>query len=82
MYYVYLLKSDIEKHFYIGYSQDLRRRISEHKQGRVYYTKRYKPWRLVYYESYNEEEQARERERKLKQYGSAYYGLLKRLGYK
>ena len=38
--------------------------------------------KLVYYEAYNNEMQARERERKLKQYGSSYQGLLKRIGLK
>ena len=35
--------------------------------------------RLFYYEAYKDEERAKIRERKLKQYGSAYQGLLKRL---
>jgi len=37
---------------------------------------------LVYYEAYLDEVQAKMRERKLKQYGSSYIQLLKRLGYK
>ena len=82
MFYVYLLKSGQDDHFYIGYSADLKRRLSEHHQGKVYYTTRYRPWNLVYYEAYLDEVQAKTRERKLKQYGSSYSQLLKRLGYK
>ncbi|NQV89168.1 MAG: GIY-YIG nuclease family protein [Parcubacteria group bacterium] len=80
MYYVYLLKSESDTHFYIGYSSDLKRRLFEHHQGKVYYTRRYRPWRLVYYEAYLDEVQAKRRERMLKQYGSAYKLLLKRIG--
>jgi len=81
MFYVYLLKSEQGDHFYIGYSADLKRRLSEHHQGKVYYTRRYQPWMLVYYEAYLDEVQAKTRERTLKQYGSSYCQLLKRLGY-
>jgi putative endonuclease len=82
MFYVYLLKSQQGEHYYIGYSANLRRRMSEHHQGKVYYTRRYQPWELVYYEAYLDEVQAKSRERRLKQYGSAYVHLLKRLDFK
>ena len=82
MHYVYLLKSEEKSTFYVGYTHDLERRMSEHALGNVYYTRRYKPWKLIYLESYIDEERAKLRERKLKQYGSAYQGLLKRLGEK
>ncbi|MBT5808184.1 GIY-YIG nuclease family protein [Candidatus Uhrbacteria bacterium] len=82
MYYVYLLQSEEGEHFYIGYSADLRRRLGEHKGGKVYSTRRYAPWNLVYYESYLTEDRAKLREKRLKQFGSAYTHLLKRLGYK
>jgi putative endonuclease len=82
MHHVYLLKSSQGNHFYVGYTSDIDRRLAEHHQGKVYYTKRYRPWRLVYFETFFDEAQAKERERKLKQHGSSYKGLLKRLGYK
>jgi len=80
MYYVYLLKS--ANKLYIGYSNNLKRRVSEHMRGKVYTTSKMEKPRLVYYESYNNIDLAKERERKLKQYGSSYQGLLKRLGLK
>jgi putative endonuclease len=79
MYYVYLLQ-DKDGKLYIGYSTDLKRRIGEHTSGKVYTSSRMDQPRLVYYESYNEEVLAKEREKKLKQFGSSYVGLLKRLG--
>jgi len=79
MYYVYVLQSKENERLYIGYSNDLKRRLIEHRQGKVYSTKRWKPWELIYYESYKTEILAKIRERKLKRYGSAYVGLKKRL---
>ncbi len=81
MYYVYILElndKNKSKKFYIGYSSDLKRRLFEHKSGNVFSTKDKKP-ELIYYEAYASIELARERERNLKKFGSAYVGLLKRI---
>jgi putative endonuclease len=78
MFYVYLLRDD--KHFYIGYTNNLRRRIREHNAKKTYTTRRMNDPKLVYYEAYNSEEAAKVREKKLKQFGSSYKGLIKRLG--
>jgi len=79
MYYVYLLKSDKDDGIYIGFSGDLKRRLREHLNGCVDATKHRHPVRLLYCEAYELEEMARQRETNLKQSGSAYTGLLKRL---
>lgn len=81
MYYVYILQ-DRNSRIYIGYSSDLKRRIVSHNSGDTYTTSRMDKPKLIYYESYTEEKLARERETKLKQFGSSYTGLLKRLGLK
>jgi len=81
MFYVYLIVGDNSK-IYVGYSADLKRRLNEHLNDKVYTTKRMKNPKLFYYEAYPNEKLAKERERKLKQYGSSYNGLLKRLGLK
>ena len=73
MYYVYVLKNKRMNRLYIGYTEDLNRRLNEHK-------KKDDSVELVYYEAYTYENQARARERKLKLYGSAWRGLKKRLG--
>ena len=65
---------------YIGSTNDLKRRMEEHNSGKVSSTDRYKPFRLAYYEAYLSEEDARERERQLKQFGNAYKSLVKRVG--
>ena len=79
MYYVYLLRSKKDLGFYIGYSSNLKFRFTEHCNGLVESTKDRRPLELIYYESYGLESLAREREEKLKEFGSAYVGLLKRL---
>ena len=81
MFYVYILK-DKDNKIYIGYSSNLRRRLSEHQRLKVYTSKRMTNPQLVYYEAYAIEELAKDRERKLKQRGSSIKGLLKRLEYK
>jgi len=79
MYYVYLLKSKKDNSYYIGFTSDLRLRFLQHKKGEVKSTNYRRPLELIYYESYLAKELAEERERKLKQFGSAYSALLKRL---
>ena len=61
---------------YIGYTNDLKNRLTEHNDGLSKATKRYKPWRLVYTEGYRSKEDAIRREHNLKYFGKAY-GQLK-----
>lgn len=49
-FYVYILESEVDKSWYIGYTNDITRRIQEHNNGESYYTKRKMPWRIMYYE--------------------------------
>jgi putative endonuclease len=58
MYYVYLLKNNKFGTTYIGYTNDLKRRLKEHVA---------KIPELVYYEAFKSEKDARKRERMLKQ---------------
>ena len=81
MYYVYLLK-DLKNKIYIGYSSNLKNRIKSHLDSKVVTTSKMDQPKLIYYESYEDESLARTRELKLKQFGSSYTGLLKRLGLK
>jgi putative endonuclease len=64
MYYVYVLRN--AKQFYIGSTNDLRRRLTEHRANRVFSTKNRGPWRLLYYEACLAEKDARPREKYLK----------------
>jgi len=58
MFYVYLLHSTKDNGFYIGFSTDLKRRLSEHTRGDSFATKSRGPWKLIYYEAYTEREDA------------------------
>ena len=66
MYYVYLLLSEVDGKFYTGSTNDLRRRLEEHNNGKVASTAKRKPLRLIYYEACINEEDARRREKYLK----------------
>jgi len=77
MFYVYVLKSRLDTNLYVGSTDDLRRRLSEHNAGRVRSTKARAPFQLRYYEAYTDEDDARRRERSLKKDGKAL-GQLKR----
>ena len=78
MYYVYLLRSIDSHHHYIGFTTDVKRRLEQHNTHQNISTKNHQ-WRVAYYEAYASEIDARDRERKLKQYGKSLSMLKKRL---
>jgi putative endonuclease len=78
MFYVYVLRSESDLGFYIGYSADLKRRLWAHKRGGAQATSYRGPWKLIYYEAYLEREDALGRERYLKS-GSGRKFLKKQL---
>ncbi|MGA7972966.1 MAG: GIY-YIG nuclease family protein [Pseudolabrys sp.] len=66
-YYVYILASRYRGTMYVGVTNDLSRRLSEHKTGAVPgFTKAYAVSNLVYVEEYASIADARARERQLK----------------
>jgi putative endonuclease len=66
MYYIYILQSKKDGNFYTGYTNDLKRRITEHKKGSVESTKNRLPIELVYYEACLHQQDATHREKYLK----------------
>lgn len=78
MFFVYVIQND-NGQLYIGFTDNLERRMAEHASGKVTTTHRLGFGKLLYYEAYEQEELAKEREKKLKQFGSSYTGLKKRL---
>ena len=79
MFYIYVLKSFVDKKLYIGYTNDLKRRFNEHNEGQNKSTKLRAPFELVYYEAYKSKKDAAVRERKLKQFKNSYSELRKRI---
>jgi len=69
IYYVYILASKRNGTLYIGVTNDLVRRVYEHKNNLVDgFSKEYGVHRLVYYEQYGDVEFAIQREKYLKQW--------------
>ena len=64
MYYVYVIQNEVNE-FYIGYSENLEKRLANHNSGGTQSTKSHQ-WKLVYYEAYANEMYARKREQSLK----------------
>ena len=68
-YYVYILASHRNGTLYIGVTSDLIKRTWEHKNKAVEgFTKRYGVDNLVYFEQFNDSENAIKREKRLKKY--------------
>jgi putative endonuclease len=63
---VYVLRSESDAGFYIGFSTNLRARLRQHQGGQSFATKSRGPWKLIYYEAYTEREDAEAREKFLK----------------
>jgi len=65
-YYVYLIQSLKDYSWYIGYTNNLKKRFSEHNKGINRSTKGKAPWNLIYYEACIDKTDAKNRERYLK----------------
>ena len=78
MFYTYVLLSEKDNNFYVGFTKDLNNRIDQHNKGNVPSTVYRRPFKLVYYEACLNETDALKREKYLKSgYGRRY--LKKRL---
>ncbi|MBU1112986.1 MAG: GIY-YIG nuclease family protein [Candidatus Omnitrophica bacterium] len=75
---VYILTSkEYPARCYIGFTQNLERRIREHNKGDSLYTKRYMPWKLQAYITFTNKARAEEFEKYLKS-GSGFAFLKRR----
>lgn len=66
MFFIYILQSEIDNSFYIGYSKDVDRRLKQHNEGESNYTSRKMPWKIVYVEKAETKFIALKREKFLK----------------
>jgi putative endonuclease len=66
MFFIYIIQSEIDNSFYIGFSENLENRIKEHNFGRTNYTSKKRPWELVYSEKFENKTNALKREKFLK----------------
>ncbi len=68
-YYTYILASKRNGTLYIGVTNDLVRRVNEHKEGLIKgFTRKYKVKMLVYYEEFDDIGLAIQREKNLKKW--------------
>ena len=66
LYIVYAIKSLIDGRIYVGFTEDIQRRLAEHNSGRTRSTKGYHPWKIIYKEDVLSRQEARAREKYLK----------------
>ncbi len=77
MYIVYILTScQYPERYYIGMTNDIKRRIKEHDAGDSVYSKRYAPWQLETYITFRNKKRAEEFEKYLK--SDSGFSFLKR----
>ena len=79
MYCVYVIKNLKFFSIYIGYTTDLKRRLVEHNSNGSPYTRNKGKWELVYCEAFKSRKDAQNREKMLKQHGSSFGHLKKRI---
>ena len=68
-YFVYLIVSNLKNNkqiSYVGYTNNLKRRVKLHNEGKGAKFTRGKKWKLVYYEKYDSKSKAMKNEIKLK----------------
>jgi putative endonuclease len=72
-YFVYILASKLGGTLYVGVTSNLVRRIFEHKSGVVEgFTERYRVHHLVYFEQFDDIENAIRREKRIKKWNRSW----------
>ncbi len=66
MYFTYVLKSNKDSKLYIGFTNNLKRRLSEHSDGKILSTELRKPLKLIYFEACLNKNKAIQREKYFK----------------
>ena len=66
-YYIYIMSNTKNTVLYVGMTNDLKRRVEEHKSNSIPgFTQRYCCHKLVYFETYSDVDQAIDREKQIK----------------
>ena len=79
MHFVYIIQSQRNGRYYYGFTQrEIEERVEAHNHGDTPFTRKYKPWILVWYAAFASEEKARSFEKYLKT-GSGHAFSRKRL---
>lgn len=68
MYYTYVLHSEKDDGFYVGFTKNLKLRFGQHSKGQRESTKDRRPLKLIYYEGCLSQNDSTRREKYLKTY--------------
>lgn len=67
MFYAYILESVAKPgEFYRGHTDDLKRRVAEHNEGKCSHTSKFRPWKVKFYAAFETMLLAQEFEKYLK----------------
>jgi putative endonuclease len=74
MFYVYIIRSETHPdQTYVGFTEDLRQRLTTHNQGGSSHTAKFIPWQLEFYSAFRLKTKALAFERSLKSHsGKAF----------
>jgi len=78
MYTVYIIKSEKNERYYVGFTNNIGDRLSHHNSGATTSTRSGRPWSIVYREQFSDKKSAWLRERQIKKYkgGEAFKKLI------
>lgn len=62
-YWIYILESIEYEKRYVGITNNLERRLKEHNYGKSIYTRKFKPWKIIFTEEADNLSEARVREK-------------------
>jgi len=67
MFCVYILQSQVTNGYYSGFTtQSISDRLAQHNKGDCSYTKKFRPWKLIWYAVFSSQEKAFAFERYIK----------------
>jgi putative endonuclease len=73
VYYTYVLHSEKDDNFYVGFTKNLKLRFEQHKKGMVDSTKNRSPLKLINYEACLNQKDATKREKYFKTYNGRIF---------
>ena len=79
MHKVYIIQSQKNKRYYIGCTNNLEKRLFQHNKGENISTKLGRPWKLITYKIFENQQEAYDCEKKMKSYkgGNAFKKIIR-----
>jgi putative endonuclease len=62
-YYTYILKSKVASKTYVGHTGNIERRLNEHNNGEGCFSRRFRPWKIIYLEEFDNKKESAEKEK-------------------